>query len=363
MLMIIRLSNKLYSLWQKLKTHSFATILVVCSFVLIIVFVNIAYEHRWHWTGFTGGEIKVTSTTNNKGIVTTTEHQLSKTLWDWLGLLSSLAIPVVVGFGATWYTAQQNKVSNEQNADNQRENLLQSYIDNMSELMLEKKLRAALPGDEVRTIGRSRTLAVLPRLDSRRKKYVFQFLFESKLLTKDNPVILLRGADFSYTSLRGEELEETSLNGANLSYVDFRWANLNGVSLIEANLRGANLWAEDPIYASINKKKDIINADFSKANFSGATLENANFSGANLSGANLSGANLRNADLRNADLSKACLMWTNLRRANLSGVNLKDAELDVANLKDATGITVEELENQTKRLENTIYPDGKRRKL
>jgi hypothetical protein len=64
------------------------------------------------------------------------EH-LPKTLWDWLGLLAVLAIPVVVGFGAAWFTAQQGKVSAEQNTDNQHETALQAYIDKMSELLLE----------------------------------------------------------------------------------------------------------------------------------------------------------------------------------------------------------------------------------
>src|SRR5260370_16288603 len=54
--------------------------------------------------------------------------------------------------------------------DNQRETALQSYIDKLSELLLHEKLRESKPEDEVRKIGRVRTLTVLPRLDNERKK-------------------------------------------------------------------------------------------------------------------------------------------------------------------------------------------------
>jgi hypothetical protein len=75
--------------------------------------------------------------------------QADKTLWDWLGLLSALAVPIVVGFGVAWFTSQQSKVSDRENKDNQKEALLQAYIDKMSELLLEKNLRGSEEEDEM----------------------------------------------------------------------------------------------------------------------------------------------------------------------------------------------------------------------
>src|SRR5260221_11928300 len=115
---------KLRSWWEKIrKPLGIIGIIVACLGVVVLVFVVV----RLYGTGFVG-----------------------KTLWDWLGLLAALAIPVVVGFGAAWFTAQQGKVSDRENTDNQRQVALQAYIDKMSELLLEKQLRRSQPEDEVR---------------------------------------------------------------------------------------------------------------------------------------------------------------------------------------------------------------------
>jgi hypothetical protein len=59
-------------------------------------------------------------------------------------------------------------VSDRENTDNQRDTALQAYIDKMSELLLDKKLRESAEDDEVRLIATVRTRAVLARLDDER---------------------------------------------------------------------------------------------------------------------------------------------------------------------------------------------------
>ena len=119
------MASKRYSWWQHLKKHWVITIVIALAIVLTIVFVFIVYtgyQLSWEWTGL--------------GPETSEPKQHAKTLWDWLNLLGVLAIPVVVGLGATWYTTQQGKVNNRENTDNQRETALQAYIDKMSDLLL-----------------------------------------------------------------------------------------------------------------------------------------------------------------------------------------------------------------------------------
>jgi len=138
------------SWWQQIKQHPYATGIVVLFvvFLAFILLIFLAYRFGWDWTGFTGGENKVTTTMITPGTTTTTtpratvatEQQPAKTLWDWLGLFAVLTIPAVVGLGAAWFTVQQGKESNRENTDNQREAALQAYIDRMSELLLEKKI-------------------------------------------------------------------------------------------------------------------------------------------------------------------------------------------------------------------------------
>src|SRR6516162_3059436 len=106
--------------WQKVsKPLAIAGIIVACALVILLVVALIGgYLFNWDWTGFSGGVSKVTTTiitpeatTVTPGESVATEQQPAKTLWDWLGLLGILAIPVVVGFGVALFTAQQAKES------------------------------------------------------------------------------------------------------------------------------------------------------------------------------------------------------------------------------------------------------------
>lgn len=191
--------------------------------------------------------------------------------------------------------------------DKQREDLLQIYLDRMSELLLEKKLRSSAPDAEVRNVARVRTTTLLFQLDARRIGYVFAFLRESGLMfAKQNSSIV-------------------SLSGA-----DLRKINLSQANLIEADLSGANL----------------IEADLIEANLRGANLSKANLIGADLHGAYLIGADLRGAYLNKADLSEAQFFKADLNGADLHGAHLLGAKVTEEQLK------------QAKSLERATMPDG-----
>src|SRR5215469_1530585 len=129
---------RLRAWWQKIKQHPYAT--GFAALLVLILFIFLAYRFGWDWTGFNRGTNQITITNASKGNYTATISQPSKSLWDWLQLLGVLAIPAVVGLGAAWYTAQQGKVSDKENTDNQREAALQAYIDKISELLLKEHL-------------------------------------------------------------------------------------------------------------------------------------------------------------------------------------------------------------------------------
>jgi uncharacterized protein YjbI with pentapeptide repeats len=170
--------------------------------------------------------------------------------------------------------------------DNQREAALQEYIDKMSELLLHEKLRESKPEDEVRKIAHVRTLSVLTRLDSKRKKTVFNFLRESDLICNKNAVVAINGAD------------------------------LSDIVIGSVNFTGANL---------------------KSVNFAGAVLEAATLAGADLMGANLEGADLRFANLKGASLHFVHLEGADLTEADLTGAKVHDMQLNQAkSLKGAT---------------------------
>jgi hypothetical protein len=180
-----------------------------------------------------------------------------KTLWDWLQLLSALAIPVVLAVAGFWFTAWQEerqqaieaqRAKVERDIEDQRaqDTALQAYLDQMTELILERNLRDSKEESEVRTLARARTLTVLGRLDPDRKRSVVQFLYESDLIRKGNPIVDLENADLSEADLRLDnlshaDLSHADLTGATLSDANLKEADLSGATLLEADLRGAEL--------------------------------------------------------------------------------------------------------------------------
>src|SRR6266567_783495 len=137
-------------------------------FLLFCVgFVVAAYRFGWEATGF-----------------------LNKSLWDWLQLLIvplALAVAALVFQLANTRTERQiarQRYEQDQHIalDKQREDLLQAYLDRMSELLLKESLRTS-PSEEVRNVARVRTITVLTQLDARRIGYVFTFLREAGLIS------------------------------------------------------------------------------------------------------------------------------------------------------------------------------------
>lgn len=365
--------------WQKIrKPLGIIGIIAACIAVVVLVFIEV----RLYGTGFVG-----------------------KTLWDWLGLVAALAIPAVVGLGAAWYSAQQGKVSDRENTDNQHEVALQAYIDKMSKLLLKEHLGERTENGElkpeyeqVRNIARVRTITVLIQLDARRIGYVFAFLREAGLMsttskyfpktkTSKDDVMSLSGADLHAVNwskanlyaanLSAANLKEANLNEANLIYATLTKTVLHGAHLSKSMLRYTNL-SRASLYKADLSGADLMLADLSGADFWEANLKGANLNEANLSlissvGANLSKANLYGADLSRAGLSKANLSAANLGKANLSKADLRGADLSRAtllkanllgvdlsraNLKGAFHVTVEELETQAASLKGATMPDG-----
>jgi uncharacterized protein YjbI with pentapeptide repeats len=268
------------------------------------------------------------------------------TLRNWLPIVSALLVPVVIALGIWAITWQLQKLEN-QRAEVERElaeqraqdEALQAYLDQMSQLMLERKLLEAEPGDPVHTLAQARTSTAILRLDAEHNESVTHFLIDSGLAVR---------SEASARLLRGSTLSHAKLSGAHLPNADLGDADLSGADLSNALLLNANL----------------IVADLSGADLSNALLDNADLvadlSNADLSGASLLGADLSDANLLGADLRDANLIGADLSRADLSEANLNGADLENANLSGADGITNAELEQQTVSLEGADMPNGQK---
>lgn len=310
---------------------------------LVIVIALIIIGYSISGAGFNGYNIiTISKTTSGIAPPTTTRttvYQPGKTLWDWLQLL---VVPIMLAIGAFWLnrlqkrreertTLQQSELERELTNDSQQETALQQYIDKMSELLLKEHLGELKPEYEgVRMIARVRTLTLLPRLDSNRKRSVLQFLQESGLIYKNKSIVDLSGADLSKIYLRGAKLINVDLSGANLKGTNLIEADLTGI-----DLSGAVLWGAD-----------LLGTNLTDANLRKASISLSYYVGAEPNNTDLGGANLTNADLSSADLRGA-----NLTRTNLTGTDLADANLLGAE------VTSEQLA-KAKSLKGATMPDG-----
>ena len=290
--------------WQQIKRPLVIGIIAVIVLLVALIVVEVIL----YGTGFAG-----------------------KTLWDWLQLLSVLAVPVVVGFGAVWFTTRQTRISEENRKQQhdtdlqiaeiqQQEEFLRTYFDKISDLLLDKELST---NPNIQSIVRARTLAALHILSTERKAIVLRFLHDSDLLQYVKSFLYF--LDLSYADL----------SGIDLSNADLQYTNLSGANLYKSSLSNANL-SEVKLNEAV-----LIRAD----------LSNLDLSGTNLSKFNLSGAKLTSTILSKTDLSEA-----NLYKADLNGASLDEANLSYADLSDAN-VTPEQLEN-AKSLTGATMPDG-----
>lgn len=294
-----------------------------------------------------------------------------KTLYDWFDLL---IVPVVLAIAA-WllnreersaqnrYSQQRDKTEHEISEirveadrelalDRYRDGLLHTYLDQMTELLLEKGLRSSEPTAEIRSVARVRTLMVLDSLDGARKGVVIYFLKTADLIrqgpdfTKSQAVISLQGANLFSIKLAGVDLNNSDLHGVNLKEADLRWALLDGSNLQNADMRAAilhkaqlrrtRLRGADFSGADLSEsyfdfadlpRIDLPNADLTKPGPTFSLLDQTLYSPIQFRGANLSKASFREAYLSGADLSSADLTESMLERAYLQRANFRDAKL------------------------------------
>lgn len=301
---------------------------VITALAIALIYSIGPWRYSHDWTGFRG---------DNDGA--------TKKLWDWLDLL---VVPIVLAVGAYLFNrraAIRDKEREEAAKEREKaweeatryEEILQEYLDDMSQLLMKEGLKAALkkrnkkPKQEDETkadgesegkpeteadeelpvvdIARARTVNTLRRLkDPQRRRELLDFLQDAGLYNGETA--LLRNA-----KMDGINLDETNLEGI----------DLGGASLIEAHLVGAVL-AETVLVETVLARSHLAGAYMWKANLIGASLVRANLTGAFLWEANLRGASLTGANLTAAFLAEADLKGANLIGANLTGADVGEAD-------------------------------------
>jgi Pentapeptide repeats (8 copies) len=172
-----------------------------------------------------------------------------------LSLLKVLAIPITVGAAVPLLNWLQKRRELEVDNHRRQEDGLQAYLDQMTQLLLDKNLRSnSKANSEARTAARAGTLTTLEIIHHPDKKgIIVKFLWECSLLKKqgaEDAVVTLEGAN-----LKGAKLGEAKLGEAKLTEADLHGADLHGADLIGADLTDTDLTNADLTDAKVTKEQ------------------------------------------------------------------------------------------------------------
>ena len=292
----------------------------------------------------------------------------SRSRWDWMELM---LIPASLLFGGyLFHQAQRrsgtemasNRNSSEQDLaiSQSHDTIFDSFLERMTELLLERDLQSSPPDSGIRDLARNWTITTVRRLDGHHNSILFRFLEESRLVPANLPAgetpvvhfdganlgdVDLRHANLSAVNFKGADLSRANLSDANFRNAELARADLREALLMRANLQDTNLsqailWEADLTEAFLKdctlNRAFLRDTTFYRAQLREAILTRANLTRSNLQRANLSGADLTSANLTGANLSGAFLQKADLRNANLTRALLHGADLQSANLLDAT---------------------------
>lgn len=291
----------------------------------------------------------------------------SKSFWDWMDLL---LVPLVIAFAGFWFTQSQKRVELEiskkekeadrqLSLDQQRQNTFDTFLEQITDLLLNYNLLGSKKGDQLQSIARAKTLMTFRNLDGVRKGLLLKFLHEAGLIQKDNVIISLAGADLrniqlsksifeniclSHTDLSKANLSESILTKSDVIYANLSGANLQGIFISDSDAYGAKFQNSDLRNSHILKTQ-MRDADFHEADFQGAKLRVSEFNNSNLSKtrwieslivkSSLSYCNFNQAEINNCKILMSDLVRADLSESNLAGSEIKSTNLSYANLNAA----------------------------
>ena len=303
---------------------------VTCGTLSLSVYLLVnLLTHKPDWAGF----FTDTTTTYEKDkageIIKTVEViQSGKTLWDWISVLGVPFSLTVLGLlfqhQQQRRTDEQTKLEREIAEIDQREEILQTYFDRISVLLIDKNLIAL-----AKNIENSQDVAWSDQQVS---------ISEEQKDLLGASIDVIRAITLSILRRFGEDGERKS------SLIRFLIKS-DVIGKLKLELSGANL-----------SRTDLGSARLYRANLKDADLHNVRLSGADLSNANLSSTDLSCANLSNADLEGAYLRKATLKGANLSGTHLRNVNFEESDLSSVINWTEEQLDSAE--LCNTVLPGG-----
>ena len=272
--------------WQWVSLLSFA---VLSCLVTIDIHTTKFSDGFW---GILDDEIAVVTIESDKGAgkQNITVKDPSKSFWDILGILG---VPLVLAVLGAWFQKTQQEQSERiakkrerQDGDETREEVLQTYFDRISTLLIDKSLMAIAAKkeafDEIKKEGSS-------------AKVVSSYDFTQKELTASIPAKIDRyvegGDDRGLNDLLGFSKQEQELLEVSIDVIRARTLSILRRFEQDSERKSSviRFLVEADVIARL-RSTSLSSAYLSRAYLSRANLSRANLSGANLSGADLSGA-------------------------------------------------------------------------
>jgi uncharacterized protein YjbI with pentapeptide repeats len=228
---------------------------------------------------------------------------LNHSLYEWIGLISNLFVPLAIGVLSIVLPLQQENLNESQNEyshltsfnnrlrnlqsthDEQKQIILNTYQQDLTNLILKYDSDDNFIDDDddddnrISLIIRTKTLHALRQLDPARKVMLIQLLVDSGIQHRIN------------------------ISHADLSFLIFPQGSFYGqlqfINIIARNISFKNIY----LYQS---------------NFSYSTLDDSLFLDSNCSYADFSYTSLQRTDWTNTDVTHAIFNYTNLHRANIT---------------------------------------------
>lgn len=281
---------------------------------------------RWDWTGLTEKKWR-----KEEG----EEIRPAKTAWDFVQLLIiPLALAgIALGFD-NWQSERDARREQARDAraafaaqEIRRDEILESYLSQMSALVLDRRLLRSREGSAVRAVARTLTLTSLRRLDGPRKAEVVGYLMDARLLRRsrrlETPIVDLAGADlrkavlnrtqitgvFDGADLRGARFDQTGFVQASLRDAVMNGASFSDAYFIDVDMTGARLESAvlDGVGTLVNAGGAVRLPGEDRWNLDFACLHKASFRNANLLGADFGRAAGREVDLTGASIARRTL--------------------------------------------------------
>lgn len=242
-----------------------------------------------------------------------------------------MLVPIILAFGGFWLSRTENRYSLELQERREeetreiedkraKESVLQSYLDQMTKLLLEHKLVETDEQAIVRKIARAWTISAFESLDGKGRSIVFRFLYESGLLT------------YSHNSGPILEMNEVSLSEMftymnNFSNINLRRSQITDSYLAEINMSKSVL--TDMLFSDTRLEMcDFEDSDFTDSDLGGNLIIECNFRSTRLFKAFMTDTSIRSSDFEGAILTELTAPRITVNETNMKGVNFHKADIE-----------------------------------